>query len=161
MPNLIRQPTLPCYCKTFTITTKRVVKLCLLFIDGVSLCEQRGTGTERAKNLREQSGERESKKWTDRTTIKQSYLICWNATVLAFCLWPTTFTGAPFRRVPAPLQPCFFAQWKFRTLACPEWSRSGHGTQHPNSGLSRKIRDCPEKFGTVHNPRRYCYCSFS
>jgi len=26
------------------------------------LCEQRGTGTERSKNLREQSGERESKK---------------------------------------------------------------------------------------------------
>jgi len=25
------------------------------------------------------------------------YLICWNATVLAFRLWPTTFTGAPFR----------------------------------------------------------------
>ena len=28
----------------------------------MSLCEQRGTGTERSKNLREQSGERESKK---------------------------------------------------------------------------------------------------
>ena len=28
----------------------------------MSLCERRGTGTERSKNLREQSGERESKK---------------------------------------------------------------------------------------------------
>jgi len=34
-----------------------------------------------------------------------------------------------------------FAQWKFGTLACPELSRSGHGTQRPNSGQSRKIRD--------------------
>jgi len=40
----------------------------------------------------------------------------------------------------------FFAQWKFGTLAWNgawtlERSRSGHRTQHPNSGLSRKIRD--------------------
>jgi len=33
---------------------------------------------------------------SDSTTIRQSYLICWNATVLAFRLWPTTFTRASF-----------------------------------------------------------------
>ena len=143
------------------------MKSCLLFIDGVSLCERRGTGMERNKNLREQSckrelkktsaaersaelevaerarsGEQRSQKWalmrsgktaaplrsnawhrsnrvsaekirTDvlyvrfnrlftQSAVRQYnnqtvYLICWNATVLAFCLWPTTFTGAPFR----------------------------------------------------------------
>ena len=34
---------------------------------------------------------------TDSTTSKQSYLICRNATVSAFRLWPTTFTEAPFQ----------------------------------------------------------------
>ena len=32
-------------------------------------------------------------------------VICRNASVLAFYLWPTIIAGAPFHRIPTPLQP--------------------------------------------------------
>jgi len=62
--HVISQSTLPCNCKTFTITIQELWNYAYFCIDGASSCEPEGNrnGTERAKNLREQSGERESKK---------------------------------------------------------------------------------------------------
>jgi len=46
----------------------------------VSLCDRRGTGTERSKNLREQSGERKSKKSSaaERSAEREVAERAWN-----------------------------------------------------------------------------------